>query len=68
MTSTILTRLRDLRESYAQRRALWRELGAYTTANDLNDLEAVIARYDDAETEDIRHILAAHRAIAARRG
>jgi hypothetical protein len=66
MTSTVLTRLQEIRESYARRRALWRELSAYTTAGDLNDIEAAIARSGaeaDPETQAIRRFLAAHRAV-----
>jgi hypothetical protein len=44
---------------------MWRELSAYTTANDLNDIEAAIARTDgaeaDPETQEVRRILAAQR-------
>jgi hypothetical protein len=58
-------RIREARESYASRRTLWRELAQYTTTDDLNDLEAAVARYDDAETHDIRRILAAQRSLAA---
>ena len=65
MTTTVLTRLREIRESHARRRALWRELSAYTTAGDLNDIEAAIARSGDAEadaeTQEIRRFLAAQR-------
>jgi len=59
------TRIREARESQARRRILWRELAQYTTSDDLNDLEAAVARYDDAETRDIRRILAAQRSLAA---
>ena len=68
MTTTVLTRLREIRESHARRRALWRELSAYTTAGDLNDIEAAIARSGDAEsdaqTQEIRRFLAARRNAA----
>ena len=67
MTSTVLTRLREIRESYARRRALWRELSAYTTTDDLNDIEAAIARSDaeaDPETQEIRRFLAAQRTMS----
>ncbi|HUN38012.1 MAG TPA: hypothetical protein VMU95_38980 [Trebonia sp.] len=58
-------RIREARESQARRRILWRELAQYTTTDDLNDLEAAVARYDDTETHDIRRILAAQRSLAA---
>jgi hypothetical protein len=68
MTTTVLTRLREIRESHARRRALWRELSAYTTAGDLNDIEAAIARSDDVDTDpqtqEIRRFLAARRNVS----
>jgi hypothetical protein len=66
MTTTILTRLQEIRESYARRRVLWRELSAYTSTGDLNDIEAAIARSGaeaDPETQAIRRFLAAQRAV-----
>jgi hypothetical protein len=49
----------------------WRELSAYSTDNDLNDIEAAIDRADaegDPRTLEVRRILAAQRnAIALRR-
>ena len=70
MTTSILTRLHEIRESHARRRALWRELSAYTTAGDLNDIEAAIARSGDAEadaeTQEIRRFLAAQRNASPR--
>lgn len=72
MTTSVLTRLQEIRESYAQRRALWRELSAYTTENDLNDIEAAVDRAEaegDSQTWEVRRILAAQRAaIAPHRG
>ncbi len=51
---------------------MWRELSAYTTDGDLNDIEAAIARSGaeaDPQTRQVRRILAAQRAaLAARRG
>jgi hypothetical protein len=70
MTTAVLNRLHEIRESYARRRALWRELSAYTTAGDLNDIEAAIARSDDTETDqetqEIRRFLAAQRNMSYR--
>ena len=72
MTTSVLTRLHEIRESQARRRALWRELSVYTTDNDLNDIEAAIARSgaeNDPQTREVRRILAAQRAaLAMRRG
>ncbi len=71
MTTSVLTRLNEIRESYAQRRALWRELSAYTTDDELNDIEAAVDRSDsegDPRTREVRRILAARRAeLAGRR-
>jgi hypothetical protein len=65
MATAVLSRLTEIREAYARRRALWRELSVYTTAHDLTDIEAAIARCDDAETNpetlEIRRILANQR-------
>jgi hypothetical protein len=65
MKTSVLTRLQEIRESRTRRRTLWRELSAYTTADDLNDLEAAIARSagaeSDPETREIRRFLAARR-------
>lgn len=62
MATAILDRLRDIRESHVQRKTLRRELGAYKTQDDLNDLEAALERYSYTETEGIRRILASQRA------
>jgi hypothetical protein len=61
MSSAIISRLRDIRESYVERKALRRELAAYTTEAELNDIEAALDRYDYTETEEIRGILASQR-------
>ena len=70
MTTSVLSRLSEIRESYARRRDLWRELSAYTTADDLNDIEAAIARSGDVEadpeTQEIRRFLAAQRMASQR--
>jgi hypothetical protein len=70
MTTSVLSRLHDIRESYARRRTLWRELASYITADDLNDIEAAVDRCDDAGTdpqiEEIRRILTAQRSMASR--
>ncbi len=46
------------RESLGRRR-LAAELSTYTTPRELLELEAMMERYDDGETEEIRSILAA---------
>jgi hypothetical protein len=68
MTTAVLSRLRGIREERARRRTLWRELSAYTTAEDLDDIEAAVARSDGAETDpetrEIRRFLATRRTMA----
>ncbi|HWG03179.1 MAG TPA: hypothetical protein VG164_15205 [Trebonia sp.] len=53
--------VRDVREVHAAHRELERELGTYTSQGDLNDFDAILDRYSDAETAEIRRILAARR-------
>ena len=68
MMTSLLSRLREMRAARARRRALWRELSTYTTADDLNDIEAAIARCDDpdadAETRVVRAFLASRRSLS----
>ena len=59
--TTIRGQLRQLRDTYAERKSLERELASYTSANDLNDLEAILDRYDESETAEIRRILSGRR-------
>jgi hypothetical protein len=69
MTNPVLTRFQEIRDGYARRRTLWRELSAYTTAGELNDLEAAVARSEnpaDSETQEIRRFLAAQRTVSQR--
>jgi hypothetical protein len=52
-------------------RRLAAELSTYTTPAELQELDAMLERYDDGETEEIRSILsaqAANRRFASRRG
>jgi hypothetical protein len=56
-----LTAIRDSREARATRKALQQELSSYTSASELNDLEAILDRYSDEETADIRRLLVARR-------
>jgi len=50
--------LRHIRQAHADRRALERELATYTSQSDLDDLHAILDRYSDEETADIRRMLA----------
>jgi len=59
--TTVRGQLRDLLEARAERKTLEHELAAYTSDNDMNDFEAILDRYDDAETAVIRRILTSQR-------
>jgi hypothetical protein len=61
--TTARTRLRDSRHAHAARASLARELGSYSTPDDLNDLYAILDRYSDHDTVGIRRILAAQRSL-----
>ena len=62
MSASLLTavreHIREGREERAARAALERELASYSSASDLNDLHAILDRYSDQETRQIRRILA----------
>jgi len=49
-----------------RRGELERELGAYSTPAERRDLEAILDRYPDGDTHELRTILAAHFMAAAR--
>ena len=55
----VRTQLRDSRDAHAARTALQRELASYNSPSDLDDLHAILDRYSDQDTRDIRRILAA---------
>ena len=59
--TTVREQLRETRDAHAERMALQRELAAYNSPEDLNDLHAILDRYPDQETANIRRILAAQR-------
>ena len=59
--TSVRTQLRESRDAHAARAALERELASYSSASDLDDLHAILDRYSDTETRDIRRILAAKR-------
>jgi hypothetical protein len=46
----------------AARKALARDLAAYTTESDIDDLNATLDRYDEREVAEIRQILNRQRA------
>ena len=56
--------IRDTRDARAARKSLAAELASYTSPSDLDDLDdldAILDRYSDEETADIRRILAPRR-------
>ena len=55
-------RLRATRAALTARQSLERDLASYTSQSDLDDLYAMLDRYGDRETAQIRRILAARRA------
>ncbi len=59
--TTVRTQLRDSRDAHASRVMLERELAAYDSQSDLDDLHAILDRYSEQETRDIRRILAVQR-------
>jgi hypothetical protein len=59
--AAIRQEVRGDREARAARKSLQHELSSYTTASELNDLEAILDRYDDEDTADIRRFLATRR-------
>ena len=59
--TTVRTQLRESRDAHAARASLQRELASYNSPSDLDDLHAILDRYTDQETKDIRRILAAQR-------
>jgi len=59
--TTVRDQLRESREERAGRAQLERELASYRSPADLDDLDAILDRYSDQETADIRRILAAQR-------
>jgi hypothetical protein len=50
--------LHHARDTHTARKALERDLASYTSEADLNDLHAILDRYPDRQTAQIRRILA----------
>ncbi len=59
--TTVRSQLRESRDAHAARASLARELASYSSPADLADLDAILDRYSDQETADIRRILATQR-------
>ena len=55
----IRSQLREIIADRAEQRLLEEDLADYTSEKDLADLGAILDRYTDAETGDIRRILGA---------
>lgn len=53
----IRAELRGMRAARAARKALRRDLAVAVSPADFQELDAIIARYDDDDTADIRHML-----------
>lgn len=60
-TSLRASKREVMRAARAERKALKRDLAGYATPADRADLEAILARYSDEETADIRSLLPARR-------
>ena len=56
--TTVRTQLRESRDAHTARVMLERELASYDSQSDLDDLHAILDRYSEQETRDIRRILA----------
>ncbi len=56
--TTVRTQLRESRDAHTARVMLERELASYNSQSDLDDLHAILDRYSEQETRDIRRILA----------
>ena len=63
LLSAVREHIRENREARAGQAALERELASYSSAADLNDLHAILDRYSDHETAQIRRILASRHNI-----
>jgi hypothetical protein len=63
MWTTVRSRLRDSRGAHTARASLERELASYNSPSDLDDLHAILDRYNDHETREIRRILAHQRSV-----
>ena len=59
--TSVRAQLREGRQERAGRAQLERELASYNSPADLDDLHAILDRYSDQETAQIRGILAAQR-------
>ena len=63
LLSTVREQIRERRDGRAARASLQRELSSYHSTADLNDLHAILDRYSDQETMQIRRILASQNSL-----
>jgi len=61
--TSVRGQIRESRQAHASRAALERELASYNSQSDLDDLHAILDRYSDRDTAQIRRILASQRNI-----
>jgi hypothetical protein len=61
--TSVRAQLREGRQERAGRAQLERELASYNSPADLDDLHAILDRYNDRETKQIRRILAHQRSL-----
>ena len=59
--TSVRAQFRKSREERAGRVRLERELACYTSTADLDDMDAILDRYSDEETRQMRRILASQR-------
>jgi hypothetical protein len=57
--TALRSQFRATRDALTARQTLERELASYTSESDLDDLYAMLDRYSDRDTAQIRRILAA---------
>jgi hypothetical protein len=63
LLSTVREQIRESRGERAARASLQRDLSSYHSTADLNDLHAILDRYSDQETVQIRRILASQNSL-----
>jgi hypothetical protein len=64
LLATVRDELRNQRARRAARRRLEADLATYTSPADLDELDAVLDRYDETQVADIRTIVHRQRAVA----
>ena len=62
LLTALRSQFRAIRDALTARQTLERELASYTSESDLDDLYAMLDRYSDRDTAQIRRILAARQA------